>query len=117
MSKGGCPSVRQRRFCNYSIALFQKQCSCKSSLRLSGPPAIDEDESLVDQLKEMGFPEELSREALRRTKNDSISAMDWLLENEKVITAKRPTFVDINVIGKVVSRVIPSSNLLNDPVT
>ena len=46
---------------------------------------MDEDESLVDQLKEMGFPEELSREALRRTKNDSISAMDWLLENEKVV--------------------------------
>ena len=38
----------------------------------------------MEQLKEMGFPEELSREALRRTKNDSISAMDWLLENEKV---------------------------------
>ena len=51
----------------------------------TGPPAMDEDESLVDQLKEMGFPEELSREALRRTKNDSISAMDWLLENEKVV--------------------------------
>ncbi|KAG2385852.1 hypothetical protein C9374_003001 [Naegleria lovaniensis] len=64
--------------------------------------SVTENESLVQQLVEMGFPEKQCRVALRKANNELMVAMEWIFNNPQEVSEQEEELEEEDEISKAI---------------